>query len=245
MKFPYYTTVQCCCISSWSGGWEGWLTLWGCGKAVSNDPCLIVCRDGEVRRGNADSATLEICLEDEWLAPTNSLQVAMGNSPVTNIQLIQETLSWSPPATDENILRYDITCFTSDSDRLMWSLLGNSQTSTTLHFLLPQAMYTCCVTTITQGRMGVEFTSEACQGGLVVTTPPTTTPTTPTTCPPTPGCSTAAESILVLVLGVLAGLFFLALLIVSCALLVFMRAAAKGKKASYETNGMAEYEMKM
>ncbi len=207
----------------------------------------IVCRDGELNDGSTGAAVLQVCLEDEWLTLENSPLVANGNFPVTNLQLGQSgnevELAWEPPLDNEAIISYNVECSTTTAAgvRLASSLSvagGDPPFSVSLPLPAPEAsMYRCCVTTIVQGTAGVRIASETCQDEL-------TSPFTPLPCPPTVSCLYPVT--LILILGVLAGLFFMALLIVSFALVLFICTAASRKKGSLEATdgGLTEYELK-
>ena len=220
-----------------------------CGRVVQ---CLIVCfstvcRDNELMVDDETNPTvLQICLEDQWLTLGNSLQLINNDFPVTNLQLNNNengvSLSWDRPIItneDMEITSFDVVCSTAGGDVQHSSsrtVSDDGATSSTFLPLLARETinYMCCVTTNVRGNTGVRFSSETCETSLFIPPP---------SCPPT-AAPARDDSILVLILGVLAGLFFLALIIVSIALVAFICAGASRRKGSFDAVDAAEFEMK-
>lgn len=172
-------------------------------------------------------AVIELCIDDVWVALNYSLQDATPTEqlstqqPLTDEQSPQNLqlnslseellLSWAAPSTDGEVTSYNIACSTniqSGNGQPITSLtlsLSTSDTSALLPVFGQELMeYTCCVT----AQRPLEMFSPPTCGSVQVA--------------PLPAPTGALGSILVPVLGVLVGVFFLALVLVSVALLVFM-----------------------
>ena len=192
-----------------------------------------VCRDDEaraLRETDSSPVVVEICEDDQWLTLNLSMQNTRpltGELPPANLQLSSVPdgllLSWEVPLTNEVVTGYDITCSTpvQSSDlnsqqtiSLTLSLtIDNRDTTSALIPVttLQQATYTCCVSSRYENTVQVS----ACDDVLIIL------PVTPQ--PP------EADSILVPVLGVLAGVFFLAAMLLGAALVLFIVTSGTNK----------------
>lgn len=191
----------------------------------------IVCRNGEVRvfrvlsRSSPD--ILQLCVDDVWFTLNYSLQDATEQpsteQPSTrgspqNLQLIslpedsgELFLSWDTPLTNEEVTSYNIVCsanIPSGSGQPTTShtlSLTTNNTSVILPVLGQKSVdYACCVT----AQSSELFPTPTCSSVQIV--------------PPPASTAGVSDSILVPVLGVLVGVFFLALVVVSVLLVVFM-----------------------
>ncbi len=173
---------------------------------------------------------LLLCLDDEWVniqpGEVEGTVVAVQgrtNPPLPrNLDITTDQngfqFSWERPLTDDSITGYDVTCFTGTTPSkygvtLSLSVDGSSTSAYIVALMDPQyTNYRCCVTAHIQvyAELSPIATTPLCDDVSIVI-------------PPLPTASTTStNSILVPVLGILAGLFLLALLIVSVALVLFM-----------------------
>ena len=196
----------------------------------------------------ATSTSLQICLDDQWLTLDSSLRVASEEFPVVNLQLdgdgVGISVEWDAPTTDEMVLGYDVVCSMDISTGMLTISLSVNGESPSMPIFLSLAVpgtYRCCVTANVQGNTGVRFSSQTCQTTTTTTSQFTSTPTP---CPPTASCEDPCP-IITLVMGVLAGVFLLALLIVGMALVIFLCSASNRNKGIYEANNFSEMEMKV
>jgi hypothetical protein len=162
-----------------------------------------------VRETEISPAVLELCVDDVWLrysAPDPP-------PPPQNLQLSQLTsddifLSWGAPPAGEEVTGYTATC------SLAFSLTTTGISATIpLIGLQEHVNYTCCVT----AEQGTGASSPNC-GSIDAQHEKINAVSTSDSSIMT-GVS---DSILVPVLGVLAGVFFLAVVVVSVSLVVFV-----------------------
>lgn len=171
---------------------------------------------------------LQLCMDDQWLTVSSSLQVDTDELSPTNLQLTSISegllLSWERPHTESGITSYDVACSTlvqSSSGEHLTSIsvtVDGGTTSTVVSVLTTPASYNCCVTANTEGSGGVTFSSETCGTTLFDTL----------------ASESTGDSILVPVLGVVVGVLFSALVIVSVALVIFMTTSGKQRKGDTE-----------
>lgn len=178
---------------------------------------------------------VELCVDDEWLGyPFETLPTML---PPQNLQLESREdalfFSWEAPPTEDEIRGYSVVCSTNiqigsgQPIALLTLSVNTSDLSVSIPFLMEESTdYSCCATAQYEGGAS---SSSVC--GTVLSGPA-----------PTP--TETSDSILVPVLGVLAALFFLALVVVSVALLVFMCTGVKQKHGSHVLADIAELERK-
>lgn len=201
-----------------------------------------VCRDDEtraLRETDSSPVVVQICEDDQWLTLNLSMPTTRpltGELPPANLQLNSVLdgvkLSWEAPLTNEVVTGYNITCSTpvqspdpNSQQTISLTLSLTIEDSATTSALIPittqqQTMYTCCVTSQYESTTQVS----ACDDVLFIIPPSQPTQ--------------EADSILVPVLGVLAGVFFLATMLLGVALVVFIVTSGtnktEGKRESIE-----------
>lgn len=178
----------------------------------------------------ATPVALQLCVDDNWLTVSNSLEVITEDLPPRNLEITSTEegllVSWEEPSTNEEITSYDIMYFaaTQPASAQQLTLRVNAEggaTSALLSVLSPETTsYRCCVSSHIERHPGLIFSSEVCE----------TVEYTPLV------VSTAQQnsgSILVPILGIVAGVLFLALVVVSLALMVFMKTASTRRKVEF------------
>ena len=214
----------------------------------------VVCRNNEVRVNTESTpAAIELCVNDEWL--NAALQIDANEPTPENFQILTSqtglSLSWEQPLTNESIENYEIVCssvikpvngFTNFSHILN----GNSTTLFIPATALECMDYNCCIITHfhTERFAGLRSSTRLCETISSMESPPPSEAATPKTpCP-----SSQSDTILVPILGLLAGVLFLALIVVSVALMAFMSSAKKEKAVNefaYRESSLEETEMNM
>ena len=159
---------------------------------------------------NSIPAFVQLCVDDHWLNLTK-LQVDSDQPAPRNIQMSGNherlVLNWEPPLTNERVMNYEITCSTTSQsgDGYIISLSVNSSVLTRVIpvDITNSTYYNCCITADIQRYAGLKFTSKSCKS--IKTTSPSI---------PTPSDSSQeGSSILILILGVVAGVLFLGLVV--------------------------------
>lgn len=159
-------------------------------------------------------------------------------SPLQDEVGVGVSVTWERPNVDLQhvVTGYDVICSPVDTPQFSISLsVSGSSTNATMPLLASQSTdYTCCVTSHVRSDIetaGPEMFSEACEDIQFVRPPPSPSP------------SPSGDSILVPILGVLVGVFFLALLVVALALVAFI--ASAGKPRHYDIRDSPEEERKV
>lgn len=171
-------------------------------------------------------------MDDQWLTTSDPLQFSTDQFPPRNLQLrsLGDGLfaSWDTPLQEsgEVVAGYDITCTPTESSHLYYSLTvdGSNINSVMVDVIALQPTdYSCCVTSRIQRDMLTLISPEVCD-----------------TVQFTPEGSQGSNSILVPVLGVLVGVFFLALLVMGVALVVFMTTSTSKMKRLEDRDNLEE-----
>ena len=180
-----------------------------------------------------NSGAVQVCLEDEWLTISETIQFSTDRSLPRNLELRSiggEGLSatWDPPLLESGVSvdGYDLSCTLerSDSSRQRSSeslTVSGSTNSASLAITATEPVeYNCCITSRVQRRSFTFVSPPLCENvhympPIVVVEPPQET----------------TGSILVPVLGVLVGVFFVALVVMGVALVVFITSNTRTHKA--------------
>ena len=222
-----------------------------------------VCRDDEVRAvrdAETGSPLMELCVDDMWLAlncsaqnftqnsteePATSSSGGTGEPQIDNLpqpanlqvrSLVPDLfVSWEAPSSDRTIADYAVSCSTVvPPDQMVTLTLSLTTDQTSVLVPLPPAQearsFTCCVTAQYESTGTGNLSPPSCEEVLVESITPTST----------------GPSILVLVLGVLVGVLFLALLVVSIALVIFVATGSSRMKQATQDlhDGIPELERK-
>lgn len=197
-----------------------------------------------VTRGTTETspAVVEICVDDIWITLNYSLPATEQPiaQPPRNLQLNlladELFLSWETPFTNVAVMDYSAVCSTDiqlGNGRPITSLTLSLTTGDTSALIPPfmglqeSTTYSCCVTAHYE-TLGVSSTPTCGSVQFL----------------PTPAPAGISDSILVPVLGVLAGVFLLALVVVSAALVVFMCTGTKQRSGALDLADQPDLEMK-
>ena len=176
-------------------------------------------------------------MDDEWLNISNALQANANEPAPRNVRIITNQngleLSWDSPPTNKNVIRYNIMCSTamqSTNGRHITTFFvdGDTRAATvpvpvrTTTVLEPSDYY-CCITAHIQGQSSLILATKSCDTINNQFFPTQLAPGHTVSSP-------TSDSILVPVLGILVGVLFLALVVVSVALVAFIMNARKEKK---------------
>lgn len=192
-----------------------------------------------VTRDSDLAAAIELCVDDQWLTISDPLQFSTDQFLPGNLQLSSFlsglSAEWEVPLLESGkvVTGYDITCTQVQPGNLQHSSESLTVDGTTTSALvtitaLQPTDYRCCITSHIQRDVLTIFSLGVCDTAQF-TPPPVSVPT--------------GNFILVPVLGVLVGVFFLALVIVGVALVVFMTASTSKVKRLEDRENLEE-EMK-
>ena len=162
-------------------------------------------------------------MDDEWLNVSDALQANANEPAPRNVRIVTNQngleLSWDSPPTNENVIRYDILCSTisryinsQHTTSINMFVDGNTLTATvplrTIRTPEPSD-YNCCITAHIQRQSSLILATMSCHTIELFFTPLSSGPIA------------SSQSSTILVLGILAGVFFLALVVVAVVLIAY------------------------
>ena len=220
---------------------------------------LTVCRNDELRVTRQDSSlTIELCLDDAWLTISNSLQFSTHGFIPRNLELnasrqeSQEGLSvsWEAPELDsgEIIVGYDIIC-AEERSGIQQSPQQRSSESLTVNGNINNAFvaitatqpidYSCCITSHIQRGVLTYLSLPECGAYQFI---PSSDNSSSVSATSSPTVQRESDFMLVLILGILVGAFFMEIIVMCIALLVFMSGHKEnGKRKKKQSKNSKKY----
>ena len=161
-------------------------------------------------------------MDDEWLNVSDALQANANEPAPRNVRIVTNQngleLSWDSPPTNENVIRYNIMCSTAmqstNGCHITTFFVDRNTRAATVPVpvrtttILEPSDYHCCITAHIQRQSSLILATKSCD-------------TINNQLFSAPGPTVSSQGFITPVLGILAGMFFLALVVVAVVLVAY------------------------